>query len=179
MELLNLIGVKIDLIVGANIDETPRKGEIPKKYVRRMALEKSVALDSNEKNYVLTADTTVSRGRRIFGKPENADQARNFLRMLSGCRHKVITSVCLAANGARSFKTVETVVKFKSLATEEIDQYLDTGEWMDKAGAYSIQGLASVFIPFISGSYTNVVGLPLTETVALLRGAGYKLALKT
>ena len=176
-DLLNSIGIKIDFIAGANIDETPLKGEVPREYVKRMAFEKSIALEKNNKDYLLTADTIVVRGRRIIGKPATRDQARKFLQLLSGCRHKVITSVCLAVNGDRSFRTVETIVKFKCLATEEIEQYLQTNEWTDKAGGYGIQGVASVFIPFISGSYTNVVGLPLTETAALLRGAGYKLAL--
>ena len=133
-ELLSSIGIKIDIIAGANIDETPLTGETPKHYVRRMAFEKSVALEKNSEDFLLTADTAVSRGRRIFGKPENANQAREFLDMLSGCRHKVITSVCLSVNGRRSFKTVETVVKFKCLTIQEIDQYLETSEWIDKAG---------------------------------------------
>jgi septum formation protein len=174
--LLNSIGVKVDLVSPSDIDESPYKTEKPLKYVQRMALEKSKALEIVAAEYLLTADTIVSKGCRILGKPENIDQARDYLQILSGGRHRVLTSVCLTFEGIRTTKTVTTTVKFKRLSTEEIGYYLKSDQWRDKAGGYGIQGLASLFIPSINGSYTNVVGLPLTETAALLRGAGYKLA---
>ena len=175
-ELLELAGVTIDKIVSPNIDETPLRSELPKSYVERMAKAKSDAIRKKDDDYVLTADTIVTRGRRIFGKPENEIIAESYLRLLSGCRHRVLTSVCLAYNGKLLVRTVMTTVRMKSLSEMEIKSYLSSGEWRGKAGGYAIQGRASVFVPFISGSYTNVVGLPLTETINLLVGNGLQLS---
>ena len=173
-ELLELAGVTIGKIVSPNIDETPLRSELPKLYVERMARAKSDVISKQNDDYVLSADTIVTRGRRIFGKPENELIAESYLKLLSGCRHRVLTSVCLAHNGKSLVRTVMTIVKVKSLSEMEIKSYLSTGEWKGKAGGYAIQGRAAVFIPFISGSYTNVVGLPLTETINLLVGNGFQ-----
>lgn len=174
-ELLELAGVSIDKIVSPNIDETPQKSELPKVYVQRMALSKSQVVEKEDDDYVLTADTIVTRGRRILGKPENRVMAESYLKLLSGCRHRVLTSVCLAHRGKIKVRTVMTSVKMKSLTNFEIKNYLNSDDWIGKAGGYAIQGTAAAFIPFISGSYTNVVGLPLTETINLLTGNGFQL----
>ena len=171
-ELLELAGFKIDKIISPDIDELPLKSELPAQYVKRMALAKSHAVRKRDGDFVLTADTIVFRGCRILGKPDSKSTAKKYLSLLSGCKHRVITSVCLAHNGETKVKNVLTVVKMKRLSTVEMNYYLDSEEWRGKAGAYAIQGIASVFIPSISGSYTNVVGLPLTETVNLLVGNG-------
>ena len=163
----------IDKIICPNIDETPLEAELPLNFVRRMALAKCKAIKNHDKDFVLTADTIVTRGRRILGKPEDRIVARKYLRFLSGSRHRVATSVCLAYNGKIMVRDVITIVKMKLLSGLEIDDYLDTGEWKGKAGGYAIQGQAAKFIPYISGSYTNVVGLPLTETLNMLTGNGF------
>ena len=168
------IGVVPDLIAPADIDETPLKGELPRAYVKRMAREKCAAVNAGDPGAViLTADTVVSAGRRILGKPVDATEAAEFLLLLSGRRHRVTTSVCLSIDGAIRQKTVETRVKMKRLSDAEISAYIRSGEWRGKAGGYAIQGIGAAFIPWMSGSYTAVVGLPLTETAGLLTGAGY------
>ena len=173
-ELLEAAGIKIDKIVTPNIDESLLKAEKPRVYVERMALSKSKVISKSEKDFVITADTIVTKGSRVLGKPENEEVARKFLKLLSGCRHRVITAVCLSFENKLHLRIVETVVKLKNLSDSELDRYLKCEEWRDKAGGYAIQGRASTFIPFISGSYSNVVGLPLMETTNLLIGAGYK-----
>jgi len=173
LTLLAQIGVVPDEVRAAEIDETPGKGELPRAYVTRMAREKAAALVTGGSELVLAADTEVSAGRRILGKPRDAAEAEAFLRLLSGRRHRVTTAVCLLQGDRKWVRLVETRVKVKRLSEPEIAAYLRSGEWRGKAGGYAIQGLAGAFIPEIHGSYTNVVGLPLTETVALLQGAGY------
>jgi septum formation protein len=170
-ELLAQIGVVADDIIPADIDETPHKGERPLPYVKRMAMEKARAISSDE--LVLSADTTVSAGIRILGKPIDAAQAVEYLTLLSGRRHRVTTSVALRRGDQEWSRTVTTAVRMKNLSDHEISAYIRSNEWNGKAGGYAIQGIASAFIPFISGSYSNVVGLPLTETANLLIGAGY------
>ena len=174
-DLLALIGIVPDAIRPADIDETPLRAELPRVYVERMALEKNSAVAATSGEMVLTADTVVSAGRRILGKPDDAAEAARFLRLLSGRRHRVTTSVCLRQGDILRQRTVETRVKMKRLSETEIAAYIGTGEWQGKAGGYGIQGYATAFIPEISGSYTNVVGLPLTETANLLQGLGYPL----
>ncbi|MBY8974252.1 septum formation protein Maf [Rhodobacteraceae bacterium NNCM2] len=171
--LLAQIGVIPDDIQPADIDETPKRGELPRTYVERMAREKAEAIASAD--LLLTADTVVSLGRRILGKPEDAGEAAEFLLMLSGRRHRVTTSVCLRRGETLRQRTVETRVKFKRLSDAEISAYLRSGEWRGKAGGYAIQGIGAALIPAINGSYTNVVGLPLTETAGMLAGMGYRL----
>ena len=172
-DLLARIGVVPDQVRAVEIDETPAKGELPHAYVDRMAREKAEAVPAGPDELVLAADTEVSIGRRILGKPSGEAEAVEFLLLLSGRRHRVTTALCLKLGERRWRRRVETRVKFKRLSDTEISAYIRSGEWRGKAGGYAIQGLAAAFIPEINGSYTNVVGLPLTETAALLQGAGY------
>lgn len=172
-ELLAQIGVTPDAIRPPEIDETPRKGEIPRDYVRRIATEKAAAIPPGEGEVLLCADTTVALGRRILGKPADEKEARAFLTLLSGRRHRVITAVAVARADRVWTREVEAAVKVKRLSPREIDAYLATGDWRGKAGAYAIQGPAGAFIPWVSGSYTAIVGLPLAETAGLLQAAGY------
>ncbi|WP_323786083.1 nucleoside triphosphate pyrophosphatase [Thalassovita sp.] len=174
-ELLGQIGVVADDIRPPDIDETPLKNELPRPYCARMAIEKVRAVQADDDDIVLCADTTVALGRRILGKPENAGEAAQFLLAMSGRRHRVITAVAVR-RGARVWeKDVVTTVRMKNLSDEELNAYLATGDWQGKAGAYGIQGPAGALIPWISGSFTAVVGLPLAETAGLLKAAGYPL----
>ena len=172
-ELLAQIGVIPHAVRPPDIDETPRKAELPRDYVRRIALEKVQAVDGAPDEVILCADTTVALGRRIMGKPADAAQAAAFLHLLSGRRHRVITAVAVK-RGDRIWQTdVMTAVMFKRLSNPEVNAYLATGDWLGKAGAYAIQGPAGAFIPWINGSFTGVVGLPLAQTAGLLTAAGY------
>ncbi|MFP4303342.1 MAG: Maf family protein [Rhodosalinus sp.] len=174
-ELLARLGVVPDAVRPADIDETPRRGELPRPYTARMAREKAAALDAGPDDLILTADTTVAAGRRILGKPADAAEARAFLELLSGRRHRVITAVALRHGDRLWERQVESAVKMKHLSEPEIAGYLASGEWQGKAGGYAIQGLAEAFIPWMQGSYSGVMGLPLAETAALLQGAGWPL----
>jgi septum formation protein len=170
-DLLGQIGVVPDQIAPADIDETPLKAELPRVYVERIARQKNAAVTAE--GLILTADTVVSAGRRILGKPADATEAAQFLMLLSGRRHRVTTSVVLRLGETLRQRTVETRVKMKRLSDHELSAYLRSGEWQGKAGGYAIQGIGAALIPEINGSYTNVVGLPLTETANLLNGFGY------
>ncbi|MEP1765772.1 MAG: Maf family protein [Sulfitobacter sp.] len=174
-ELLAQIGVVADDIRAPDIDETPNKAELPRPYCARMAREKVAAVPADADDIVLCADTTVALGRRILGKPEDRAQAEAFLRAMSGRRHKVITAVAVKRGDKIWERDVMSTVSMKSLADEEVRAYLDTDDWQGKAGGYGIQGPAGVLIPWISGSFTGIVGLPLAETANLLRAAGYPL----
>ena len=162
-----------DLILPPDIDEDPKKGELPRPYCARLAREKAAAVPAGDDDIVLCADTTVALGRRILGKPRDAGEAAQFLTALGGRRHDVITAIAVR-RGARIW-TRESVsaVKMKRLSDVELNAYLQGGEWQGKAGGYAIQGAAGAFIPWISGSFTGIVGLPLAETAALLQAAGY------
>jgi len=176
LALLQQAGIAPQRIVAADVDETPTKAELPATYVARLALAKAHAahaMAGDDSAIILAADTTVALGRRILGKAATEDEARKFLTLLSGRRHRVLTAVCVLSGGKARTRTVSSVVRFKRLTSAEIDAYIASGEWKDKAGAYAIQGLAAAFIPFISGSYSNTVGLPIFETVALLKSAGH------
>ena len=175
LELLAQIGVVPDAVRPADIDETPQKAELPLTYARRLAAAKARAITLEKDEVVLSADTVVAVGRRILGKPENAAQAIEFLNLLSGRRHRVITAVAVRSGDRLLEKQVTTSVKFKHLSDAEISAYIRSDEWQGKAGAYAIQGIAAAFIPWISGSYSNVVGLPLAQTAGLLTGANYAL----
>ncbi len=177
-ELLAQIGIVPDLISSPEIDEEPGKGELPRPYCLRIALEKVAAVSAGTDDIVLAADTTVAVGRRILGKPVDASQAAQFLLLMSGRRHKVITAVAVKLGDKVWSRVVESDVKFKQLSDAEISAYLRSMEWRGRAGGYAIQGLASALIPWIGGSYSAIVGLPLAETVALLKGAGYPVALE-
>ncbi|MCO4827430.1 Maf family protein [Lentibacter algarum] len=174
-ELLAQIGVVADAIRPPDIDETPQKAELPRPYCARMAREKAEAVIAAPDEIVLCADTTVALGRRILGKPEDVTEAERFLRQLSGRRHRVITSVAVKKGETLWERDVVTTVKMKRLSDSEIAGYLATNDWQGKAGGYAIQGPAGALIPWIQGSFTGVVGLPLSETAALLQAAGYPL----
>ena len=172
-ELLGQIGVTPDDVRPPDIDETPHKREMARAYCARVAREKALAVEADEGDVVLAADTTVALGRRILGKPEDAAEARAFLTALSGRRHRVITSVAVRRGAHLWERSVESAVRMKRLNETELAVYIESGDWQGKAGGYSIQGAAGAFIPWISGSYTGIVGLPVAETAHLLEAAGY------
>ena len=172
-ELLARLGIEPARIIHGDIDETPRKAELPRDYAQRMAREKAAAIP-HEGACVLAGDTVVAVGRRILPKAEDEATARRCLELMSGRRHRVFSAVALRApDGALRERLSETVVRFKSLSGEEIAAYLAGGEWRGKAGGYAIQGSAEGLIAWISGSHSGVVGLPLFETRALLKAAGF------
>ena len=171
-ELLAQIGVVADDIRPPDIDETPLKSELPRPYCIRMADEKVRAVQAGADDIVLAADTTVALGRRILGKPQNAGEAAAFLHAMSGRRHRVITAVAVRRGDKVWQKDVVTAVKMKTLSNDEVNAYLATKDWQGKAGGYGIQGPAGAFIPWIQGSFTAVVGLPLAESANLLIAAG-------
>ncbi|MCZ4254688.1 Maf family protein [Sulfitobacter sp. G21635-S1] len=175
LELLAQIGVVPDDVRSPDIDETPGKAELPRPYCARMAREKAAAVPCAADDIVLCADTTVALGRRILGKPGDAAEAEAFLRMMSGRRHKVITAVAVKRGDRLWQRDVQSIVRMKSLSDAEIASYLASGDWQGKAGGYGIQGPAGALIPWISGSFTGIVGLPLAETANLLIAAGYPL----
>lgn len=172
LELLAQIGVVPDAVRPAEIDETPRPRELPRAYCARIAREKAAALDCAADEAILSADTTVAVGRRILGKPETAAQAAEFLILMAGRRHTVLTSVVLRTAERVWERQVASQVQMKRLSDRELNGYLESGEWRGKAGGYGIQGRAAAFIPWISGSFSGIVGLPLAETAQLLAAAG-------
>jgi len=181
LALVNQAGIEPDALKPSDVDETPKRGEIPRAYANRLAKEKAqVALDNVRLDdelrgaYILAADTVVAVGRRILPKAELLDEAQQCLRLLSGRNHRVYTSICLVTpREAFRQRLVETRVRFKRLTSEDIESYLACGEWRGKAGGYAAQGIAGTFIVKMVGSYSNVVGLPLYETMNLLGGEGY------
>lgn len=174
-DLLAQLGVVPDAILPPDIDEDPKLRELPRPYCARLAREKAQAVSADPDDIVLCADTTVALGRRILGKPADAGEAAAFLTLLGGRRHQVITAVAVRRGARLWSREVVTDVKMKRLSDVELNGYLASGEWQGKAGGYAIQGLAGAFIPWISGSFTGVVGLPVAETAALLAAAGYPL----
>jgi len=186
VELLSQAGIEPDRLMPMDLDEKPGKSEHPRSLARRLSLEKAQAAVAALKGdfgwsgaFVLSADTVVSVGRRIVPKAELVDEASKGLYLLSGRSHRVFTGICLVTPD-RKFrqKIVETRVRFKRLTRTEIESYLASGQWRGKAGGYAIQGLAGAFVVKMVGSYTNVVGLPLYETVNLLTGEGYDVHFK-
>ncbi len=181
LALLQQVGIEPDALRPASIDEMPGKGEMPRTLSLRLAREKAKAVSKQLKNhpqlsesYVLAADTVVAVGRRVVTKPEFLDEAAAALQLLSGRSHRVYTGLCLITPREMiRQRAVETRVRFKRLNREEMDSYLASREWRGKAGGYAIQGLAAAFVQKLVGSYTNVVGMPLTEVINLLRGEGY------
>jgi septum formation protein len=182
IELLQQAGIEPDRIVPADVVETPQRAEHPRSLAKRLSREKAekaqekLSKESDwEGGYILAADTVVAVGRRILPKADLIDEASNCLRLLSGRSHRVYSGVCLITpSGKVRQKLVESRVRFKRLSREELESYLASGQWRGKAGGYAIQGLAGTFVVKLVGSYTNVVGLPLYETVGLLAGDGYK-----
>lgn len=177
LEILAQLGLTPDDVRPPDIDETPLKAELPRPYCVRMAYEKVLAVKADPEDVVLSADTTVAVGRRILGKPEDAAEAEAFLKLLSGRRHRVITAMAVRLGEQVWQRDVVTAVKMKHLSDKEIAAYVRSGEWQGKAGGYTIQGMAGALIPWIQGSYTAVVGLPVAETYALLSAAGYPVEL--
>ena len=174
LELLATLGITPDAIRAPDIDEDPLKGELPRPYCRRITRGKAEASQIATGEIVLCADTTVALGRRIMGKPADAGEAAQFLLALSGRRHKVITCIAVKRDDQIWEREVVTTVKMKNLSDEELNSYLATDDWQGKAGGYAIQGPAGAFIPWIQGSYSAVMGLPVAETATLLRAAGYR-----
>ncbi|WP_082662884.1 Maf family protein [Sphingopyxis sp. HIX] len=173
LELLARIGVAPARIAAPEIDETPLKGELPRAYVARLATSKALAVERAADEVVLAGDTTVAVGRRILEKPADEADLRRMLALLSGRRHHVWSGVCvIGPDGKPRVRTVDTIVAFKALSAAEIDWYVQSGEGMGKAGGYAIQGRAESFVRFLSGSHSNVVGLPLFEARSLLSAAG-------
>ncbi|MDP4891682.1 nucleoside triphosphate pyrophosphatase [Cypionkella sp.] len=172
-ELLAQLGIVPDAILPPDINEDPLKAELPRPYCARLAREKALAVQAEPDDIVLCADTTVALGRRILGKPANAGEAARFLTDLGGRRHQVITAVAVRRGDRIWTRESVSAVKMKRLSDAELNAYLASNEWDGKAGGYAIQGIASAFIPWISGSFTGIVGLPLAETTALLTAAGY------
>jgi septum formation protein len=185
VSLINQAGIEPDALRPAQLDETPKRGELPRVCANRLARAKAEAAiagvgvdDETYGAYVLAADTIVAVGRRILPKAELIDEAAQCLRLLSGRNHRVYTALCLVTpKGKFRQRVVQTRVRFKRLSREDIEAYLASGEWRGKAGGYAAQGLAGSFIVKLVGSYTNVVGLPLYETVALLSGEGFPIHL--
>jgi septum formation protein len=168
-----VLGITLDAVRPPDIDETPRRSELPRPYCARIARAKAEATDAGADDIVLCADTTVAMGRRIMGKPRDAGEAAEFLLALSGRRHRVVTAICVRRGDRVWHRDVESRVRMKALSDQELNAYLASDDWRGKAGAYGIQGPAAAFIPWTSGSYTGIVGLPLAETAALLAAAGY------
>src|SRR5215469_10916199 len=181
LSLINQVGVEPDALRPADIDETPKRGELPRAYATRLARNKAeaalgmVRIDDELKGaYILAADTVVAVGRRILPKAELLDEAAQCLRLLSGRNHRVYSGVCVVTpKEAFRQRLVETRVRFKRLSQDDLEAYLASGEWRGKAGGYAVQGLAGAFVVKIVGSYSSVVGLPLFETLGLLAGEGY------
>lgn len=172
-EILAQMGVTPDVVIAPDIDENPAKGELPRPYAARLAREKVLSIAAGPDDVVLCADTTVALGRRILGKPENAGQAAEFLLSLGGRRHVVITAVAVRRGEKVWARESISQVKMKRISDVELNAYLAGGDWQGKAGAYGIQGVAGAFIPWISGSFTGIMGLPIAETAAMLATAGY------
>ena len=175
-DLLRQIGLEPDLVDAGAVDETPLPRELPPAHAQRLAAAKAAAvLPRHGRCFLIAADTVVACGRRILPKAEDAETAARCLALLSGRRHRVLGSVQIVApDGRRLARLVTTSVAFKRLSAAEVDLYLASGEWRGKAGGYAIQGLAAAFIPWINGSYSNVVGLPLAEVWTLLQGLGFR-----
>ncbi|MVO18490.1 Maf family protein [Parasedimentitalea huanghaiensis] len=173
LELLAQLGITPDDVRPPDIDETPKKAELPRDYCNRIAHEKVLAVRADSDDLILCADTTVALGRRILGKPADAGEAAEFLLALSGRRHRVITALSLRRGDKIWQKDVVSQVRMKRLSDLELNAYLASNDWQGKAGGYAIQGPAGALIPWISGSFTGIVGLPLAETANLLQVAGY------
>jgi len=176
-DLLARLGVEPARIASPDIDETPRKGEVPRVYALRMAEEKAVAVPRASGEIVVAGDTTVAVGRRILQQATDADMQRGFLTLLSGRRHHVLSAVAVIdGDGRLRSRICDSIVRFKRLSPEEIKSYIESGEGLGKAGGYAIQGRAEALIDWMAGSHSGVIGLPLYETRSLLRASGYPLA---
>lgn len=175
LELLKQVGITPEDIIPADIDETPQKGEWPRDLAKRLATEKAQAIAASHPDaFILAADTVVGCGRRILDKSEDEAYARMCLETISGRRHHVFGGITLISpEEALISRCIDTIVQFKRLSEKDIETYLKSGEWQGKAGGYAIQGLAASYVKFIRGSYSNVVGLSLYDTMKILDGAGF------
>lgn len=177
LELLKQIGITPSSVFPADIDETELLNELPKDLAVRLSSQKALKVyedNKSENSYILAADTVVACGRRILPKGETEKQAYDCLKMLSGRRHRIYGGISvIAPDGKQITKCIQTMVQFKPLSTAEIECYVRSNEWEGKAGAYAIQGLASVFVKKINGSYSNIVGLSCYDTLAMLKGLGF------
>lgn len=181
--LLAQVGMTPDALRSASIDETPKRGEMPRALVSRLARAKAEVARAQIANdpdlagaYILAADTVVVIGRKILMKPARIEEAMASLQLLSGRTHKVQTCVCLITPDDRvRTKIVDTRVRFRYIKKVELESYIASREWRGKAGGYAIQGLAGCFVQRLIGSYTNVVGLPLTEAVGLLNSEKFSI----
>ena len=173
-DLLARLAVVPDRVASPDINETPRKGEVPRVYALRMAEEKAQAVSRGDGEIVIAGDTTVAVGRRILQQAADADMQRGFLQLLSGRRHHVLSAVAVIdTEGRMRSRISDSIVRFKRLGAEEIDAYIESGEGLGKAGGYAIQGRAEALIDWMAGSHSGVIGLPLYETRTLLRASGY------
>ncbi|MDT0575313.1 Maf family nucleotide pyrophosphatase [Croceicoccus sp. F390] len=178
LALLARLGIKPDAVCAAAIDETPARAELPRAHAQRLARQKAEAvaarIQGGGRTHVLAGDTVVAVGRRILPKTDNEEMARDCLTLLSGRRHRVLSAICLLLpDGEKRERISETVVRFKPLCEQEISSYLASGEWSGKAGGYAIQGRAEALVAWLAGSHSGVIGLPLFETRALLKSAGF------
>ncbi len=181
VQLLKQIGIEPSFIIPADIDETSLKGELPRDLALRLAVAKAEeVLNFKVKDievgnkFIIGADTVVAVGRRILPKAESEEHARKCLELLSGRRHHVYGGICIITDSGKIItRLCDTIVKFKRLSIQELDEYIVSGEWEGKAGGYAIQGMAARYISFLQGSYSNVVGLSLYDTMQILRGNGF------
>ena len=179
IDLLAQIGIQPDLVSSADLDETPKKGELPTRYARRLAIAKAEAVAATHHGIILAGDTVVACGRRILPKAETADTASSCLRLLSGRQHRVYGGIALITADRKLFvRVVCSQVKFRRLTGNDIADMLAFGDWQGKAGGYAIQGFAARYIRYTSGSYSNIVGFSLFDVKALLDSAGYRPAMR-
>lgn len=176
VDLLAQIGITPDEIIPADIDETPLKNEHPRDLAKRLCIQKAQKIYEQHKDaFILAADTTVACGQRLMDKPKDADDARRILNILSGRRHRVYGGICVITPTAKTITHLcDTLVMSRRLSKEDIESYIQSGDWEGKAGAYAIQGVASTFIKYIAGSYSNIIGLSLYDVSRMLKSAGYK-----
>ncbi len=175
VQLLQQIGIEPAKIIPADIDETPISGELPRNLATRLSLSKAQEIHKNHAgNFIIAADTVVAVGRRTLPKAENETQARQCLKLLSGRRHHVYGGITLITDDGKIItRLCDTIIKFKRLTSQEVNEYIDSGEWEGKAGGYAIQGLAASYVSFLQGSYSNVVGLSLYDIMQILRGNSF------
>ena len=172
-ELLGSVGLVPSKIEAPGIDENLKVGEKPENYVKRIALDKANSISADKRCFLITADTIVTVGRRVLLKTFDEIEAAEYLRVLAGRRHKVLTAFCVKHNGIVSLNLVKTSLKMRLLTEKEINVYIASGEWEGSAGGYSIQGKAKSFFPFISGCFSNVIGLPIPKLISVLNGLGF------
>lgn len=173
LELLHSVDLAPDKIEIPGVDESLKQNETPQNYVRRIAKEKANSITITDTDFLITADTIVTKGRNILLSTNDGFQAREYLKSLSGRRHHVFTAFCIKHNGLLNLNLVKTSLKMRLLTEKEINEYIASKEWVGCAGAYGIQGRAKSFFPFISGCFSNVIGLPIPKLISVLKGMGF------